>query len=674
MNAESALWSETRQQWIIEQLVGDWAEDVWTFPCAKRRPWTCHLRFTLLSGSLKGEIKYALWQKFARGDWKSSNAEQYVIDMRTLIPWLNQVAPTASSLLGHSLEWWELSLRSYLVATGRYREKKQWALLASQELKEFARTDRRMWFFRSLYRVISDAYDDRSETEKDIWDMRRMGLAINPSTSQYTLNFTKITQPWLRQLAKRYLQYNTSVNSPGDCYQKLDLLHSFSRFVAERYPLQGPIGIDRACILDYITYLRESGASDQRKCKCLRCLRLLLEVGAQQLQIPGLTKEQIIFDSDLPKLSRRVPREIPEEVLAQLRQHLGSLPTTPLRMVVILLECGLRISELCTLECTCLTCDDRHEWYLRCYQQKSKKEHIIPLVDPEVIATVQAQQEEVRARWGQKCRYLFPSLESPARPFQQRTFSTQLNLWALKAEIIDRDGKLYRFQSHQFRHTVGMRLLNEDVPIETISRLFGHSTTAMTERYAYKRAQQVREELQRLHLKRKTINFEGQIVRGEAAANGIEPQLLRKGIRGQTLPVGGCGRPVVSGPCEHENKCLTCVFWLTSTEDLPTLKAFLQRATRLRQRAAEAGSQVVVANQDRIIPLLQLRVASLENSSSAHESISVQGLLEHLKGELAEMEAGLEEAQEAQLVIAVKHLERQIAELKAQIAALEEPQ
>jgi hypothetical protein len=129
---------------------------------------------------------------------------------------------------------------------------------------------------------------------------------------------------------------------------------------------------------------------------------------------------------------------------------------------------------------------------------------------------------------------------------------------------------------------------------------------------------------------------------------------------------------VVSGPCDHENKCLTCVFWLTSTEDLPALTAFLERASRLRQRAQAVGNALVVANQDRILPLLQVRIASLQQPAESEESLSVEELLKELRREAAEVENGLEEAREANLVLAIKVLERRKAELTAQIAALEE--
>src|SRR2546430_2141681 len=71
-----------------------------------------------------------------------------------------------------------------------------------------------------IYRIVADAYDARPEIEKDIWDMHKMGLEVNPASTSHHLNFTRISQPWLRDLAKEYMRYNVAVHSPGDCLKK----------------------------------------------------------------------------------------------------------------------------------------------------------------------------------------------------------------------------------------------------------------------------------------------------------------------------------------------------------------------------------------------------------------------------------------------------------------------
>ncbi|MGB8348375.1 MAG: hypothetical protein WCD86_26065 [Ktedonobacteraceae bacterium] len=92
----------------------------------------------------------------------------------------------------------------------------------------------------------------------------------------------------------------------------------------------------------------------------------------------------------------------------------------------------------------------------------------------------------------------------------------------------------------------------------------------------------------------------------------------------------------------------------------------------MKQHALEKGNQIVIEQQDRIIPTLALRIKSLKEPSM-DGSLCVDEVLSQLRLDLAEAEDGLEEAQSAGLVLAVRHLERAIAEMKMRIVALEVP-
>jgi len=631
------------------------------------------MRFALSSPSLKIEIKYAMWIKFDSGKRNIHTSPHDLIScLSSLINWLNHSASSLQSLMERTLEEWEISFRKYLVKNGGLRNPKAKALSASQVYVEYIAEDKRILLLRQLFIIIREAYDDRPEVERDNWDMRKMGLEVNLVGGVRWLNFSYITQPWLRCLAKKYMEYNIAVNSPGDCYVKLRCIQKFSEFLIERDPEAFLLASDvnRLLIVQYIGFLREKNISDRWILSLLSTLRTFLETCTSRLGINDLSKERLIFHEDLPKISPRSSREIPEGVLAQLREHLNALSTTILRMVIILLECGLRISELCSLPLNCLTCDDEQHWSLKFYQIKLKQEYIIPLVNKTVIQTILIQQQSMREQWGTEGTYLFPSVASHFLPFKSGTFIEKLNTWAFEHNICDSRGMLYHFQTHQFRHTVGMRLINDDVPIDVVSRLLGHHSVAMTQVYANKRNEQVTEDIERAGHRRKTVNYQGEIVRGDTRANASNVQILRRGIRGQTLPIGGCGRLIIRGNCEHANKCLSCPSWLTSTEDIPGLKAFYGKAVRLKHQANEVGNSIVVQNQDKIIPLLAIRINGLEKMS-IEASLSIDELLSQLQNDLLAAEAGREEACEIGLIQAAKRIECKIDELKARITKLD---
>jgi integrase len=671
MDAKAVQWSEEKQKTLQGQLTGSWAEDTWRFTSrdGKHRR---SLSFDVISPFLKIELKYALWRKFESGEWSTTGQiARQLHEAKQVISWVSQVAPNGVSLLEKPLEQWVLGYRSYLVETGRYKPRPMKHLDAAQQWVYSEAEDARIGLLRRFYKLISDGYDTRPEKEKDVWDMLKLGLDVDLTAALRFLKFDKILQPWLQALAKDFMEYRIAIRSPSDCHVKLTSICDFSLFLTQTYPMAQLADLDRNMLISYVSYLRERSYSDNSRRNSLISLRIFLETCAHRLNISGVPKEPLIFDDDFPKESKGVPREIPEEVLVQLRKHLNALPTTTLRMVVILLECGMRINELCSLPFDCLICDDKHEWYLRFYQRKMKQEHIIPLVNEAVVGAIQAQQKEMKDKWGSACCYLFPRPKSPHLPFKQAAFRRTLNIWAYDKEIRDQVEALYHFQSHQFRHTVGMRLINDDVPLDVIRRLLGHASVRMTERYAHKRAKQVRAELERVYRKHKTVDYQGNALKGDPRANDPEVQMTRKGVRGQTLPVGGCGRLVVLGDCTYANKCLTCPMWLTSTDDLPKLKSFYERAVRLKQRALEAGNQFVVEQQERIIAGLAVRINSLENPEM-DGTLCVDDVLAQLRQDLAEAESALEEVHENGLVPAAKYLERTIADLKARIAALEE--
>jgi len=670
--------STEKWQRLREQLTGSWAEDLWVFTSAKtrrRRGLRRFLRFHAVSLPLGVELKYALMTKFESRQW-SADAHavgHWVSNIMCIIQWLGDFTPPIQSLMEKDLTEWEALLRFHLLATGRYRQRREKKLQATQEYAESTLQSRVITLFRQLYSIVRGAYDDsqeKPETEKDIWDMRKMHLSVNLNRSDFLLNFTLIKQPWLRQLAKKYIKFNSEIHGATDCVHKLCALRKFSRFLSERHPAACISDINRALILEYMGYLRECHITDGNRIRLLSGLRLFLETSAHFLRVEGLPRERLLFADDFPKEERRLSREIPQVVLKQLRKHLGTLPTVTSRMVVILLECGMRIGELCTLPLDCLICDDRHDWYLRSYQGKSKREHIIPLVSLVVIGTIQAQQQEVRERWGERSPYLFPSPGSPDLPDKNLNFANRINAWAVEKDIRDAEERLYRFQSHQFRHTVGMRLINDDIPLAVISRLLGHRSLKPTTIYANQRAEKLREELERVHGKRRTVNDRGEVVEGAGHSNDQEAQLVSGQSRGQTLPAGNCGRPLAEGDCIHANSCLTCHLWLTSTEDLPRLKAFYRRALHLLQRAVEAGNEVVKCNQERIISYLAVRIARLEDAG-LDRSLSVEELLDQLRSDLAGAESAREEAREAGRLVAVKAIELIIVDLKANITALE---
>src|SRR5437879_5017473 len=154
MNAEPVQWSKVKQQRLQERLIGCWARDTWELvdPKGTKR----YLHFSLTSPALKTELKYALWYKFDSGE-RNVKKQQHALcrNFTLLVTWLNQVAPALPSLLENPLEYWEWSLRSYLIETGQFKQYREKYLRANQAYVEYVVEDHCISLLRQCYKTIA---------------------------------------------------------------------------------------------------------------------------------------------------------------------------------------------------------------------------------------------------------------------------------------------------------------------------------------------------------------------------------------------------------------------------------------------------------------------------------------------------------------------------------------
>ncbi len=600
MEALQVQWSKTKLAELERQLTGYWAKDEWEFsecPLAKgyvlpsRGNQSKKLLLRCISQSLNTEIKYALKSKLEQG-FSPITLWNRTATIRYLTEWLNVVAPSTSSLLDRSLQAWELSLRSYLAKQGKLNESLTPPRInKNQEIRQYRLHSIHITTFRQIYKVVVDAYDGRKEHEKEIWDLRKMGVSSDPSKSSYKINFTKIKQPWLFKATQRFIRYSLSICSVGECQNRIAALSDFSAFLYHYHPTLLPEEIDRPLLLEYLSDLPRTGLHEGTRHRQIGCLRTFLELCAREgwASVPD---KRLIYNEDFPRISKPQPRYIPEEVMAQLNQYIETLPPTEMRMALVLQEAGMRIGELCRLAYDCLMQDATGDWFLRYYQFKMKKEHSIP-ISKEVAALIREQQQIVKEQFGKDFSYLFPNRKG--QPMKQKAFTDALNRLSHEKNICDVQGLNWHFQSHQFRHTVGTRMINNGVPHHIVQRYLGHESPEMTNRYAQIHDQTMKEEFSKF--KDKIVDVTGIAIEPSqieaALADGADPnevdaQWLKRNIRAQALPNGLCTLPVVLGSCPYgANKCLSCDHFKTDTRYLDKHKDHLARTNKLVEWAQE---------------------------------------------------------------------------------------
>ena len=108
---------------------------------------------------------------------------------------------------------------------------------------------------RQAWILLAQAYDLRPAHEKDIWDLKLMGVTTNLSRTNARLSFLMVRQEWLRDAAKLYLKYCLPLYSASTCRTRVQSLACFSNFLEKPKPPTAK-HITRRLLLDYLNYLQ----------------------------------------------------------------------------------------------------------------------------------------------------------------------------------------------------------------------------------------------------------------------------------------------------------------------------------------------------------------------------------------------------------------------------------
>lgn len=462
----------------------------------------------------------------------------------------------------------------------------------------------------SSYLAISD----------DVWDAKDLGLYVSEYDRQSKLVFIYIKQNWLKTTAKKFIRYMAATRKLGTLLDYISRLNTFSSFIYELHPNINPSNINRSLLIEYISYLTEKGQSPRNRTLILSALNVFFETALlnEWLEIPS----HLIRLGDSPQHTKLLPRYIPEEVMQQLNQHLDALPEPVMRMVLVIQECGLRVGELLQLQINCLKQDAKGDSYIQFMRWKMKKEDTLP-ISPELVTVIQEQQQYIQEHLEKDFKYLFCAREPRAEFYPKATvmsdnsFVNFLKKLAENFDIKDSSGKRWNFQTHQFRHTVGTRMINNGVPQHIVQRYLGHECASMTMRYAHINDGTLRKEVEKYHESR-IFNITGETVELERTAleNELDLEWFKKTVLAMALPHGWCGRPKVLGYCNlPPNSCLNCSYLRTNKNFLHIFKDELKRTNEIMTKAKNCGWEIQIRMNEPIQENLNKLIKELEAQS-----------------------------------------------------------
>jgi integrase len=164
----------------------------------------------------------------------------------------------------------------------------------------------------------------------------------------------------------------------------------------------------------------------------------------------------MIFPGDQPPRTGLLPRALAGNVMAQVEQpgNLARETNPAYRLVtIILIRCGLRVSDALKLPFDCVTADDAGAPYLRYFNHKMKREALVPL--DELLALISGQQQRVLDRY-LSGTVLFPRPEKNPdgkTPVSSGTYRQALYRWLERCDVRDEHGQPVHLTPHQWRHT-----------------------------------------------------------------------------------------------------------------------------------------------------------------------------------------------------------------------------
>jgi len=459
----------------------------------------------------------------------------------------------------------------------------------------------------------SDAGTLEGPYAADTWWAEELG--VRAGRDRATLSFVAISQPWLRQGAKRWARHRLALNHAFNTVIGGVLsLKRFSAFLDScQPPVSAPWQVDRALLERYLAWLRPLPLAESTKSHTRVFLRQFLEENRRQRWVEGIGLDAVLYHDEVTARNEFLPRFITEPVMAQLESeaNLAKLSPSFRHLVVVITETGLRAGDACALAFGSMVADSAGWPCLRFYCSKMRAEQMVPL-SARAVEAVRAQQGYVNQKWPSGSRWLFPSRRDASRAFSYGVFRWAFEDWQARIGLHDGAGRPVRVTPHQLRHTLGTRLINQGVPQHVIQRLLGHASSAMTGVYAHLHDATLRQEFERYCQSR--VDVEGRLIGFDPDAATADAEWVKHNLAraADTLPNGYCGRPPQQ-ECPHPNACLTCAQFQTTVQFLPVHRQQRALTAEMVDAADAAGRQRLADNHRRVAANLDKIITTLEN-------------------------------------------------------------
>lgn len=235
-------------------------------------------------------------------------------------------------------------------------------------------------------------------------------------------------------------------------------IDGYASFVSQflDYSDNVPLRVNNQDFLNYNISLSQIGVADSTRNVAINAVKLFFSL--------YLKKEVLDNIAIRPRIGKKVVRHIEHDLLISKINNTNNLKA---RLILSLgYGCGLRSNEVVSLKRTDVNLKEK----FIIVNGKGARQRKLPISD-DMIELIIAYGVEYRPKV-----YLFNGRSN------KREFKLQYSSGSVLSLVKQNIGN-HRF--HDLRHSFGMRLYNQGVPLEQIRKLMGHKKTETTEIYAY---------------------------------------------------------------------------------------------------------------------------------------------------------------------------------------------